>query len=250
MIGFQLAILSDIHGNRPALEAVLKDIQRRRIQKIVNLGDCLYGPLDPAGTAEILISLDIPTVRGNEDRIILQPLKEFENSPTPAYVKKNLKPEHLEWLKTLKMTTVVYEDFFLCHGTPDRDDEYLLVEVGVNGVFTRKSEELTVKLSPYNRQIFLCGHDHVPRSVFLPDGKLIVNPGSVGLPAYTDDLPFPHAMETYTPHARYGIVYRNEKGWQIENIAVPYDWQRAVDMAIKNGRPDWAKWLKTGRAYE
>lgn len=55
-------------------------------------------------------------------------------------------------------------------------------------------------------------------------------------------------METGTPHARYSIIYREENGWWIENIAVPYDWQTAADMALKNGRSDWAHWLTTGRA--
>ena len=51
-----LAVIADIHGNRWALEAVLQDIDRRGIQQIVNLGDHLTGPLDPAGTAEFLSS--------------------------------------------------------------------------------------------------------------------------------------------------------------------------------------------------
>ena len=66
-----IAVLADIHGNRWALEAVLEDIRRRGIREMVNLGDCLYGPLDPAGTARLLLELDMPAVRGNEDRILL-----------------------------------------------------------------------------------------------------------------------------------------------------------------------------------
>jgi hypothetical protein len=55
-------------------------------------------------------------------------------------------------------------------------------------------------------------------------------------------------METGTPHARYSIVSRNEEGWRVENIAVPYDWEAAAAAAVENGRPDWAEWLRTGRA--
>jgi len=57
-------------------------------------------------------------------------------------------------------------------------------------------------------------------------------------------------METHTPHARYSIIFRTGKGLQVENIAVPYDRHSAADAALKNGRPDWAKWLKTGWAYD
>ncbi len=249
IFNLQVAVFSDIHGNRWALEAVLKDIKRRGIRDIVNLGDCLYGPLDPAGTAEILVPLNLSTVRGNEDRIITEWSSEFENSPTLRYVRESLNPEHLQWLETLEMTTVVYGDFFLCHGSPGRDDEYLLEEVLETGVLLRKSKELMAKLSSREQQVFFCGHDHLPRTVYLPDGRLIVNPGSVGLPAYTDDFPFPHAMETCTPHARYSIIYRNKNGWLVENIAVPYDWESAAAVGTKNSRPDWAEWLRTGRAH-
>jgi predicted phosphodiesterase len=244
----QVAVLSDIHGNRWALEAVLNDIKHRGIRDMVNIGDCLYGPLDPAGTAEILVPLNLSTVRGNEDRIITEKSSKFKDSPTLRYVRERLNPEHFQWLETLEMTTVVYGDFFLCHGSPGRDDEYLLEKVLETGVFLRKSNELIEKLSPREQQVFICGHDHLPRTVSLPDGRLIVNPGSVGLPAYTDDFPFPHAMENYTPHARYSIIYRKTNGWLVENIAVPYDWQSAAEVAKKNGRLDWAEWLRTGRA--
>jgi len=60
----RIAVISDIHGNRWALEAVLEDIDREGTDKIVNLGDAVYGPLDPAGTADIIINRGIPTVRG------------------------------------------------------------------------------------------------------------------------------------------------------------------------------------------
>lgn len=243
-----MAVLSDIHGNRSALEAVLNDIRRRGITRIVNLGDCLYGPLDPVGTAEILIRLNIPTVRGNEDRIIIQSTEECDFSPSLRFVRESLGPSHLEWLESLPETAVVDEEFFLCHGTPERDNEYLLREVRDSGVFIRNTEELSARLAAYPRQVFLCGHDHVPCSVYLQGGRLIVNPGSVGLPAYTDHLPFPHAMETYTPHARYSIIHKGAAGFQVEDIAVPYDWQGAAALALRNGRPDWAEWLQTGRA--
>jgi predicted phosphodiesterase len=247
---FQLAVLSDIHGNRWALEAVLNDIKRREIKHIVNLGDCFYGPLDPRGTAQILVGLDIPTVRGNEDRIIVETPVGYEISPTLHYVHESLKPEHLQWLK---MTAVVYENFFMCHGSPQRDDEYLLVNVLETGVVRRKPGELTAALSlssqdPPSPQIFLCGHDHVPCSLYLPERQLIVNPGSVGLPAYTDDLPYFHAMETGTPHARYSIISRSGDKWRVEDISIAYQWELAANLAMQNDRPDWAKWLKTGRA--
>ena len=125
----KMAVISDIHGNTWALQAVLHDIKRRGIQDIVNLGDCFYGPLDPGGTAQILMQLEIPTVRGNEYRILVDTSESVSPSSTLCYTRDCLRPQHLEWLKTLPLTAVVREDFLLFHGTPGRDDEYFLVDV-------------------------------------------------------------------------------------------------------------------------
>ncbi len=75
-----------------------------------------------------------------------------------------------------------------------------------------------------------------------------MNPGSVGLPAYEDDEPHPHTMETGIPHARYALISGGADGWVVEDVAVPYDWDAAVEAAFENERPDWAAWLATGRA--
>ncbi|UCE60449.1 MAG: metallophosphoesterase family protein [Phycisphaerales bacterium] len=243
-----LAVISDVHGNRWALEVVLEDIQRRGIRNVVNLGDSLYGPLDPAGTAQILIGLDIPSVRGNEDRIIVEPENGLEPSPTLRYVKDALDPRHLQWLSSLPLTRTAHADYCLCHGTLARDDEYFLEDVQEAGVSLKTSNRLMAQMESAQQSVLLCGHSHAPRTVYLPDGKLIVNPGSVGLSAYTDDAPLPHAMEVGSPHARYAVVSRCEVGWNVEHIALSYDWQSAAATAQANGRPDWARWLQTGRA--
>ena len=107
-----------------------------------------------------------------------------------------------------------------------------------------------MSLRDHNYPLILCGHDHVCRSLLLADGRLVVNPGSVGLPAYWDDHPYSHVMESGTPHARYTVISLGTHGWTISDHAVPYDWSAAARTALKNGRPDWAEWLRTGRATE
>jgi predicted phosphodiesterase len=243
-----VAVLSDIHGNRWALEAVLDDIRRRGIRDMVNLGDCLYGPLDPGGTAQILMELDMPTVRGNEDRILLDEPGRHPDSPSLPFVQANLAPGHRRWLKTLPAAAVAFADFYLCHGTPEKDNEYLVREVTARGCSLLPAAAIGRKLKSVAQPIILCGHDHLPAMLGLPDGRHVVDPGSVGLPAYRDDLPFPHAMEAGSAHARYSIVSRLGPGLAVENIALPYDWPSAAAAAARNGRPDWAAYLATGRA--
>jgi putative phosphoesterase len=246
MTQLRFAAISDIHGNLWALDAVVADIRARGVDLIVNLGDHLYGPLDPVGTAERLMRLDLPTIRGNQDRELLQ------NSPAQGTLQQNresLAPEHRAWLRKLP-STLLWEqhDVLLCHGTPLADDIYLLEQVDPARVSLASAEKVLSLLGGVAHGLILCGHSHIPRTVMLPGGQMVVNPGSVGLQAFTDDHPVAHAIEAGSPHARYAILSRQRNVWQVEHIAVVYDWDQAAEFAERNRRPDWAKRLKTGRA--
>jgi predicted phosphodiesterase len=214
----RFAAIADIHGNRWALESVLEDIERRGIRTTVNLGDDLFGPLDQYGTAEILNRLNLPSVAGNQD------------SPGAA-------PFSLE-----------LPGMILFHGTPLSDCIYLLETVHPAGVCLAAGAEIASRLGDAERpSLMLCGHTHIPRVVGF-DGTLIVNPGSVGLQAYSDDAPIQHVMETGSPHARYAVLERHDGGWHVDQFQIVYDWETAAGCAIANGRPDWAHRLRTGRA--
>jgi len=95
--------------------------------------------------------------------------------------------------------------------------------------------------------VILCGHTHVPRLIQLKNGPLILNPGSVGLPAYDDDLPVPHFMETFSPHASYAILEKSAHGWTASFHRVAYDWTAAANRARELGRADWAQGIEFGR---
>lgn len=243
----RIAVISDVHGNRWALEAVLDDVDRRAPDGLLDLGDSVYGPLDPGACATMLMERRIPSVRGNEDRVILEP-PAASDSATLVYTRSRLSSEQRRWLESLPAVANVSSELFCCHGSPERDDEYLLEDVSRRGVALRSVEELAPRLAAVHRPIILCGHSHFPRTVGLPDGRLIVNPGSVGLPAYRDTVPVPHAMEAGSPHARYALLEKGDAGWRVDLVSVPYDWEAALLAAADNGRADWAEWLRTGRA--
>lgn len=245
VLQISLAIIADVHGNRWALEAVLQDIDQRGIQQIVNLGDHLTGPLDPVGTADLLIERDMLSICGNDDRVLFAPAEELSSSQ--RYTREQLTPAHLHWLRTLPTTAVVADELFVCHGDLF-DAPYLLEQVEASGVCLRSTREIEASVADIAQPVILCGHSHVPRTVSLPLGKLIVNPGSVGLPAYTMETPFPYAMESGSPHARYALLHRMQNAWQVEHVQVPYSSELAATVARGNQRADWAEWLTTGRA--
>ncbi|MEF2965344.1 metallophosphoesterase family protein [Paenibacillus sp. M1] len=243
-----IAVISDIHSNTLALEAVLQDISRRGINLIVNLGDSLYGPVDPIGTAGLLMEhANIVHIMGNCDQILLE---ESSDSETYRFVKPRITSEIEQWIRSFQ-DTWVFEDLLFCHGTPFSNSEYLVEEVNEQGVRYKSPDRLALGLKEISQKYIFCGHSHVPKTIFLPDGKLVVNPGSVGLPAYEEEAPFAHAMESGSPYADYAIAYKTEaEGWNIEHVMVRYDWEQAGSIAEQNGRNDYAVAIKTGRATQ
>jgi len=252
----RLAVVSDIHGNLPALEAVLEDIAHAAADLTVNLGDIVSGPLWVGETAARLMALALPTLRGNHERQLLTLPRERMNA-SDAFAAQQLSAAQRDWLAALPATRTLGagdEAVFCCHGTPDSDLRYFLETVtggeagpASPGVRAATPQEAAERAGAVEQRLILCGHTHMPRALQLPDGRLIVNPGSVGLPAYDDEHPQVHLIETGTPHARYALLTRRPAGWQVELRAVPYDWESAARRAEAHDRPDWADALRSGR---
>lgn len=242
----KIAVVSDIHGNLLALEAVLEDLKRESPDVIVNLGDCVSGPLWPDETATVLRQTNWPTVRGNHDRFLIEdPIEKM--GPTDAFSAERLSAENLAWLKTTQPTIRLNDDVFLCHGTPDNDDRYLSEKVEGPKGHLPDEETLLVEIKSETSPIICCGHTHIPRIIRLQaTGQTILNPGSVGLPSYEDDHPLRHKMEVGSPHARYAIMTQTDKDWNFQERILSYDWDAASREAERNGRPGWARSLKHG----
>src|SRR5262245_11734817 len=102
-----IAVIADVHGNTWALDAALEDIGRRGIEQIVDLGDCVYGSLDPAGAAERLMDARIVGVAGNQDRDVFAPTDEVRHSADHQFVVGRLSAAQIDWLRSLPPTRVV-----------------------------------------------------------------------------------------------------------------------------------------------
>lgn len=242
----KFAVLADIHGNSLALEAVLADMGALGISEAVNLGDHFSGPLDAAGTAALLMNQDFVSIQGNHDRWLVEQ-SPSDMGPSDRVAFEQLKKEQLDWLTSLPPTTTVFDDVFLCHGTPTSDLAYWLERVEQNSVVRSASlQEVESEAEGLDARLILCGHTHIPRVVHLRDGRMVVNPGSVGCPGYDDETPVYHRMQTGTPNASYAIIDGVGADRTVTLRSVPYDSARAAKLAKKNDREDWARALATG----
>lgn len=242
----RFAAIADVHGNYLALEAVIADIRTQGIAEIVNLGDMASGPLDARRTMDVLMALDAVHVRGNHDRYLIDRAPEKMGSwDRPAHAQ--LDAHHLDWLRAVPPKLVYRDQVFLCHATPDNDETYWLETVMSDGTVRMSSLEAIEEMAEgITQPLILCAHTHIARAVRLHDGRLIVNPGSVGSPGYRDVHPFPHVMEAGTPDARYAIPEFANGAWRVTFRHVPYDHDAMASLARRNGQPELASALATG----
>lgn len=251
----KIAILADIHGNSFALKSILEDIDKRNIKDIINLGDIFYGPLNPHETFSLLSKYSMQHIAGNMDRFMVEvsddnvsnPTVPLSN-PTMKYVMDSFDKKELQWIHQLPKNLQIDDFIYACHGNILSDDLPLVEEITKDGVVLKNDETLTYELKNITTPVILCAHTHIGRLTQLKNGKIIINPGSVGLPAYSDDLPFFHKMESNSPFAKYCIIEMQD-GLLIshESISIKYDWDAASKLAAKNKRHDWEYWLKYGK---
>ncbi len=241
----RLAIIADVHGNLPALEAVLADVERRGVDRIVNLGDCASGPLWPRETCERLITTGITSIRGNHDRWVAS-LRRDDMGVSDRYAFDELAGCQREWLGQLAPTIEIDTDIIAFHATPDDDNRYLLEDIEQGRLVAARPETVARRLGSAGATIVLCGHSHQQHMMQLPGGPLVINPGSVGCPAYEDPEGTPHVFEAGSPHARYALTTTGDAGLIVDLIAIEYDHMAAVKRARANDRPEWAHGLERG----
>src|SRR5437899_3705086 len=181
----RVAVLDDIHGNLPALEAVLQEVRRARVDRIVVGGDLVVGPMTRE-CLEYLSNLDIPVefLYGNCEVAVLQVMAGKEPAAVPEPHRANvrwtaaqLRPEHqralASWPKTVRGAIDGIGDALFCHGTP-RDD---------NEIFTKLTPEdrLLPAFESLDVPLVVCGHTHMQFDRMIGKTR-VVNAGSVGMP--------------------------------------------------------------------
>jgi predicted phosphodiesterase len=186
----RVAVLNDVHGNLPALEAVLGDVEREEPDAIVFGGDVFSGPL-PRETLEAVLGLDRALfVLGNADRWFLDVYDgRAEPDADDVWLIEQLDARHREFFAGLRRTLVLEIDELgaglFCHGTPRSEDEIITA--------ITPAERLRPMLDEVEQRLVVCGHTHVQFDRTVEDAR-IVNAGSVGMP-YED-----------TPGARWAML--------------------------------------------
>jgi len=181
----RVAAIYDIHGNLPALEAVLEEIRRAEVDLVVIGGDVLPGPM-PGETLTCLRNLEIPIklIQGNGDREVLAQRTGVETGAIPEkyrevmlWVAQELQAEQGQWIaswpKTIRAEIPGLGEVLFCHATPRNDTD----------LFTRLTPEdrLLPIFENLDVSLVICGHTHMQFDRVI--GKLrVVNAGSVGMP--------------------------------------------------------------------
>ena len=183
--GMRIAAIYDIHGNLPALEAVIQDIRKAKVDHVVVGGDVLPGPM-PRETLACLLGLGIPAhfIYGNGEVAVLEQMAGRDPAAVPEqyrpvirWTAQQLLPEYqtllASWPATVLLQVGELGEVFFCHATPRNDTE----------VFTRLTaeERLLPIFAGLNVSLVICGHTHMQFDRMIGRTR-VVNAGSVGMP--------------------------------------------------------------------
>ncbi|PKR83733.1 metallophosphoesterase family protein [Heyndrickxia camelliae] len=221
----KIAALYDIHGNLPALNAILKDLEKVKPDLIIFGGDIVSGPM-PRQTLERIFSLtdNIRFIRGNGDREVVTAFDNYPLPPTMSekgrqktqWVAEQLTRPHRDFLSELPETLTIevdgLGDILFCHATPRSDDE----------IFTpvTSEERLSKIFADVKQEVVICGHTHIQFERQLGNIR-ILNAGSVGMPFAEQ------------PGAYWLLIY--PKGYKF--CRTTYDLKSAAKEIIKSGDP-------------
>ncbi len=225
----RVALISDIHGNLTALDAVLADLESETLDHVVCLGDVVaFGP-QPRETIERLRELDYPTVMGNTDEALLNPMPiEFSNDHQRRildlfrWCAGLLSATDLDYLRQFRPIlefSLGHGNKLLCfHGSPRSFNDVIVAATA--------EEDLDGMLADHSATVMAGGHTH--KQLLRQHGEtIVINPGSVGI-----DSSF---------RAEYALIESTNGGLNIELRRVLLDDEEIMKIAVESGMPH-AEW--------
>jgi len=233
----RLAVISDLHGNRLALDAVLAEIDREGVDRMICLGDVAVGPMGGDAIARVR-ELGCPVILGNWDDAFVTGLMTPPPDETAAAVNEihawwgeQLAPDDRAWLQTLVPSLELELDgtpALAFHGSPRSYDDTIFS--------TTPDDELEAMFAEERPPLLLGGHTHV-QLLRRWNESLLVNPGAVGLPFFAW---WPRRVRI-APWAEYAIVSADAGRLQVDLRRTTYDFEALLRHARASGMPhsDW-----------
>lgn len=233
----QIAFLSDIHANRIAFETVLRDLDRKKPDRVVFLGDAATLGPDPSGVMRLLRTLAPTCILGNHDSYLLDPASAPEINWVSSWYREQLSDEDMDTLRTFQPRACIELEGGLrisCyHGSPKSFNDQILP--------TTPAETLETYLNGSNSQVYIGGHTHIQMMKQFR-GKTIVNAGAVGQPF--EYVPF--SMKDgprFLPWAEYTLLHWDGIQTGIELRRLPLDKAEMARQYAESSMPDPQYWF-------
>jgi putative phosphoesterase len=238
----QITVFGDIHGNLPALEAVLADMDRRVLGNRYCLGDLVGYGVYPNEVTELICAAGYLTVIGNYDQGVgnssddcgcayTKPEAEALGKRSIAWTNAHTTAENKAFLRRLETQIPLQLGdlrVVLVHGSPRRVNEYLFED--------RPERSMERLLDMIEADVLVCGHTHIPYHRVLPSGRHIVNAGSVGKPKDGD------------PRACYVVLSADGDDFDVDFHRVEYDVEQIAQAIEASDMPsEYAQMLRDGK---
>jgi predicted phosphodiesterase len=243
-----VALIADIHGNVPALEAVLAELERDGAERVLCLGDVGIGP-QPVEALERLEELGCPVIMGNWDARFLGRHTHLDGElehvlvALGAWSTEQLSPVHIDFVKTFSQTLEVSlgegVTLLASHGSPRSYEDAILA--------TTPDDELERMLEGRTASVLACAHTHFQLFRRFEE-SVIVNPGSVGLPFRRQQ----RGVMRIAPWAEYAVVAYEHGRFAVELRRTPFDVDRFIQIMRGSGMPhaDWWAGLWSSEGHE
>jgi predicted phosphodiesterase len=231
----RFAVITDIHGNLAALEAVLADMDQYSPDAVICAGDLAANGPKPRETVELIAGSSMLTIRGNMDDSVLT-----SDWPASAWAREQIGRAGLAFLNSLSFSCRItppggrspMDDLLVAHSTPRSNDELLILELHPQTTSFQKltpPEEAAQMLAGSRAGLIVYGHIHYFSAGEIGEQRL-ASIGSVGFPFDGD------------PRAAYGLLDWDGHGWAVTPVRVVYDYEGAAADIERSGQPAAARY--------